>query len=502
VPKLSLPVRLALLVAGTTLPLIIFAAVIVFNNYEQDRKDASRRVLETARSIRLVLDAEIQRMTGGLQVLALTDTLRNGDFESFRSIASGFLEQYGKEGVLLVADREGRQLFSSATPDSTNLPLRNNREIVEKVFATKTPHYSNLFIGAVEKRPLVTVEVPVLRDGNVLYDVSFAPPLEIFQAIIEKQRPSKDWTISIFDGERINFARVPNPEDTIGKQASPLLYAEMLRRREATLPTVSLEGTPLITTFVRSSLTDWTVSAGIAESSLVSPLWRNLAITSLIGGVLLLTGLAFAVRMATTIARGEALHNLLIDELNHRVKNTLAILQAIAVQTFRSASAAEREKFEGRLGALAEAHNLLSQEKWQGSELKDVINRVLQPYLINNPARMRMFGPSVPLAPRLAVVLSMIVHEMATNAAKYGALSNETGTVALNWEVIEEDARPKLRLIWTEAGGPPVVAPVQRGFGSRLIERSARDQLGGEATVDFLPRGVVYTVTCALEDDS
>ena len=500
-PKPSLPVRLALLVAGTTLPLIIFAAVIVFNNYEQDRKDASQRVLETARSIRLVLDAEIQRMTGGLQVLALTDTLRNGDFEGFRNIASGFLDQYGKEGVLLVVDREGHQLFSSVTPDSADLPLRNNREIVEKVFATKTPHYSNLFVGAVKKRPFITVEVPVLRNGNVLYDVSFGPPLEIFQAIIEKQRPSKDWTISIFDGDRINFARVPNPEETIGSRASPLLYAEMLRRREATLPTVSLEGTPLITTFVRSSLTGWTVAAGIAESSLVSPLWRNLAITSLIGGVLLLTGLAFAVRMATTIARGEALHNLLIDELNHRVKNTLAILQAIAVQTFRSASKAEREKFEGRLGALAEAHNLLSTEKWQGSELKDVINRVLQPYLINNPGRMRMFGPGVPLSPRLAVVLSMIVHEIATNAAKYGALSNETGTVTLNWEVIEESARPKLRLIWTEAGGPHV-APVQRGFGSRLIERSARDQLGGEATVDFLPRGVVYTVICALEDVS
>ena len=100
------------------------------------------------------------------------------------------------------------------------------------------------------------------------------------------------------------------------------------------------------------------MAAGIAESSLVGPLWRNLAITSVIGGMLLLTGLAFAVRMATTIARGEMLHDLLIEELNHRVKNTLAILQAIAVQTFRSASRTEREKFEGRLGALAEAHNL------------------------------------------------------------------------------------------------------------------------------------------------
>src|SRR5262249_26462490 len=156
----------------------------------------------------------------------------------------------------------------------------------------------------------------------------------------------------------------------------------------------------------------WTIAAGVTESSLVAPLWRNLAIASLIAGALLLTGLAFAVRMAATIARGEMLHDLLIEELNHRVKNTLAILQAIAVQTFRSATRSEREKFEGRLGALAEAHNLLSSEKWQGSELMEVIERVLQPYVINAPERVKMFGPRVPLSPRLAVVLSMIVHEI------------------------------------------------------------------------------------------
>ncbi len=496
--KTSLPVRLALLVAGTTLPLIIFATVLVFNNHAQDRKDATQRVLETVRSIRLVLDAEVQRMTGGLQVLALTNSLGNGKFDDFRRIATGFLDQYGKDSVILVADREGRQLFSSVTTDTAGLPLRNNREIVDKVFATRRPQYSNLFVGAVKKQPIVTVEVPVVRDGEVVYDISFSPPIEIFQALVENQRPSQDWTISIFDGKGINFARVPNPQHTIGKQASPLLYAELFRRTEATLPTVSLEGVPLITSFTRSSLTGWTVAAGIADSSLSAPLWRNLAITSIIGSLLLLVGLAFAVRMATTIARAEMLHDLLIEELNHRVKNTLAILQAIATQTFRTASRGEREKFEGRLRALAEAHNLLSQEKWRGSGLQDVVDRVLQPYLLNNPARIRIAGPKVPLSPRLAVVLSMIVHEIATNAAKYGALSNDTGTVTLDWEVITEGNQ--LRLTWAENGGPLVVAPVQRGFGSRLIERSARDQLGGEATVDFLPHGVVYTVTCALDE--
>jgi two-component sensor histidine kinase len=492
-------VRLALLVAGTTLPLILFAAGIVFYNYKQDREDATRRVLETIRSIRILLDAEVQRMTGGLQVLALTSSLRAGDYDTFRGIALGFLEQYGSDGVLLVADRQGRQVFSSVTTDTASLPVRNNRDIVEKVFVTKQPAYSNLFSGAVKKTLIVTVEVPLIKDGEVAYVISFSPPIRIFQSIIEKQRPSPDWTVAIFDGEGTNFARVPNSQETIGKRASPSLLAEMFRSPEATLTTVTLEGTPLITSFTRSSLTGWTVAGGMPENSLDAPLWRNLAITSAIGGILLLVGLAFAVRMATTIARGEMLHNLLVEELNHRVKNTLAILQALATQTFRSASRTERDKFEGRLRALAEAHNLLSIEKWQGSELGDVIDRVLQPYSLSDPGRVRLFGPKVPLSPRLAVVLSMILHEIATNAAKYGALSNDAGTVTLDWEVVEESAGRKLRLIWTETGGPPVNAPVQRGFGSRLIERSARDQLGGEATVDFLPRGVVYSVTVGLD---
>jgi two-component sensor histidine kinase len=500
VPKPSLSVRLALLVAGTTLPLIIFAVGIVLHDYLQDRRDATQRVLETVRSVRLTLDAEMQRMTGGLQVLALTDVLKNGDFKSFRRIAAGFVDQYSPGGVILVADRDGHQLFSSLDPDAESLPQRNNREIVERVFVSKRPQYSNLFVGMVKQQRIVTVEVPVFRDGEVIYDVSFSPPTEMFQNMLERQQPNADWTLSILDTDGVVFARVPNPQDTFGKRASPSVLPDMLRKSEALRPTVSLEGVRLMSGFAHSELTGWIVAAGISESSLSAPLWRNLAIASAIGGVLLLIGLAFAVRMATTIARGEMLHDLLIEELNHRVKNTLAILQAIAVQTFRSATRTERAKFEGRLGALAEAHNLLSKEKWLGSEFQDVIRRVLQPYLLSGPERIRMSGPRVPLSPRLAVVLSMIVHEIATNAAKYGALSNDTGTVALDWEVIEENGAQKLRMIWAEAGGPPVTAPVQRGFGSRLIERSARDQLGGEATVDFLPRGVVYTVLCSLED--
>src|SRR5690348_9863891 len=185
VPKPSLSVRLVLLVVGTTLPLIVFAVGIIFHNYLQDRQEATERVLQAVGSIRLTLDSEMQRVTGGLEVLAMTDTLKNGDFDSFRRIALGFIEQYSKGGVMVVADRDGRMLFSSITSDTASLPPRNNRDIVDKVFRTGRPQYSNLFIGAVKRTLIVTVEVPVFRDNEVVYDISFTPPMGMFQHVLE-----------------------------------------------------------------------------------------------------------------------------------------------------------------------------------------------------------------------------------------------------------------------------------------------------------------------------
>lgn len=495
--RLSLPVRLALLVAGTTLPLILFAGGITYFNYERDREQAAVRVLEAVRSIRIALDAEVQRMVGGLQVLSLTNSLRNGDFKNFRRVAEGFLEQY-EGGVLLIADRDGRQVFSSVTDDASTLPPRNNQEVVKRVFETGKPVFSDLFRGSVRGNQIVTVEYPAFKDGSVIYDISFAPPLSVFQKIIEAQRPSAAWTLSIFDGQGVNFARVPNPDATIGQRASPTLYAELFKSREAKLKTVSLEGVPLITAFTRSELSGWTVGAGIAESTLVRPLWRNLAITAVAGAILLLIGVGFAIRMATTIARGEALHALLIEELNHRVKNTLAIMQAIAGQTFRSASQSERRAFEGRLGALAEAHNLLSEEKWVHAGIGDLVERVLRPYTSAASKRVQMSGPEVPLTPPQALTLSMILHEIATNAAKYGALANDSGKVTVEWQTFDTPNGKTLQINWRESGGPKVAVPERKGFGTQLIERGARDQLGGSATVTYAEDGLTYVIECAL----
>ena len=154
---------------------------------------------------------------------------------------------------------------------------------------------------------------------------------------------------------------------------------------------------------------------------------------------------------------------------------------------------------KGRIQALSFAHDQVVRGEGGGG-LSDLVAAELTPYR-NASNNIRLADDGVWLDSRAYSVMALVLHEMATNAAKYGALSSEAGTVTLDWELHEEGADRTLRMTWTEAGGPEVTAPVQRGFGSRLIERSARDQLGGEATVDFLPGGVVYTVTCALEDD-
>ena len=257
--------------------------------------------------------------------------------------------------------------------------------------------------------------------------------------------------------------------------------------------TVSLEGVPLLTAFVRSELTGWTAAAGIAEKTLTAPAVRTFFLTGTIGVIMLAIGLGFAIRMASTIARAEASHDLLISEVNHRVKNTLATVQSLSQQTFRNgADATARGKFDARLGSLGRAHDVLSAKKWEGADIREIIEATMEPFASAAPDRIRLSGPEVALSSRSVVMLSMVLHELATNATKYGALSTPGGRVAIDWALQGGD---KVELFWSESGGPPVEKPDHAGFGSTLIERGFAAQIGGTATLRFDPKGV----SCALE---
>ncbi len=197
--------------------------------------------------------------------------------------------------------------------------------------------------------------------------------------------------------------------------------------------------------------------------------------------------------------RWEERQQLLIHELNHRVKNTLATVQSIAAQTLRSSQTTEqaRHAIEERLLALSRVHDVLTRESWEGAGLAEIVAQAMAPYRHDRDDRLRMQGPEVRLSPRMALAIAMALQELATNAVKYGALSNETGTIAITWCLEEEGKR--LRLHWREAGGPPVRAPERRGFVTRLIERSLAQDLDGRVEITFAPAGLVCTVDAPLQ---
>lgn len=193
--------------------------------------------------------------------------------------------------------------------------------------------------------------------------------------------------------------------------------------------------------------------------------------------------------------RAEATQTLLIGELNHRVKNTLANVQAIATQTLRYTRSPEQfsATFTGRIQALSRVHSMLSSTTWQGASLAELVHDQLDLGVIDAD-RLSVSGPEVKLSPQTALRLALILHELFTNAVKYGAFSTAAGNVALLWTV-EGD---RLALRWQETGGPRVQAPTKRGFGSTLIENSLKSD-GGAATASYRGDGVVWDLTMPLD---
>ncbi len=209
---------------------------------------------------------------------------------------------------------------------------------------------------------------------------------------------------------------------------------------------------------------------------------------------------ALGIMMDTTDRKqAEERQRMLLNELNHRVKNTLATVQAIVSQTLRSTPEPEAafQRVQARLLALSNTHNLLNATSWTAADLADVLNAELRPYL-GYGDRVVLEGGHVALDPKTALAFGLIVHELATNAAKYGSLSLPAGRVEVSWRVVGENEEPSVELLWREIGGPAVAPPSRRGFGSRLVERSARD-LRGSVDLDYAVTGLVCRLVFVLQ---
>jgi two-component sensor histidine kinase len=190
----------------------------------------------------------------------------------------------------------------------------------------------------------------------------------------------------------------------------------------------------------------------------------------------------------------------LLRELDHRCKNTLAAVQSIADQTLRRSASPQGfvEAFNGRLGALARAHELLTRRAWGRASLAEVVSQALAPFGAADGGRIHAEGPEVTLAPETAVAMHMTLHELAVNAAKHGALSTPSGQVSVAWRVGEDADAAFLTFTWVERGGPVVAEPVAHGFGLRLLERGITRELDARSEIAFEPGGLSFALRAPL----
>jgi two-component sensor histidine kinase/PAS domain-containing protein len=224
----------------------------------------------------------------------------------------------------------------------------------------------------------------------------------------------------------------------------------------------------------------WLSAWGIVEFEGESPGKRAVAI-------------AGASRDLTEQKQAEDLQRLLLNELNHRAKNTFAIIQAINAQTLRAAHdlPSARQALDHRICALSQAHDLLTSRSWTSANLNDLAVRALDAF---SPTQVRMFGDPIDISPKHALALSLALHELATNATKYGALSCPEGRVSLKWHVRDRT----LYLNWEESGGARVAPPTKKGFGSRLLEQVVTGDLGGSTKLDYNITGVRCNIAVSV----
>jgi len=269
--------------------------------------------------------------------------------------------------------------------------------------------------------------------------------------------------------------------EVIGRSISEFVSPEDFGRTSAMLNKKLLEGgTTRYDVRVRSSTGEWLfweINSGLTFDDENRPM-----------------GLHVVARDSTERKRFERHQQLLVGELNHRVKNTLAVVQSLAHQTFqgKSSPADAIASFEGRLQALAAAHNLLTRKNWDSAALDEVLSETLCPFCA--PDRCIRDGPAVMLPPSIVVAFTLAAHELATNAAKYGALSTDSGRIFIGWT----RAGTGLDFVWREEGGPPVSAISKGGFGTKLINRLLAAELGGTVELDFEPGGLVCRVHAPL----
>ncbi|HYC01883.1 MAG TPA: HWE histidine kinase domain-containing protein [Azospirillaceae bacterium] len=650
-PGASVRRRLLFLALACALPSLLVAVLLEVRGYLLEVDRVKAQTLSLAIAVSGAVDRQLSGYVGALITLAETPTLQEGDLVGFRERAALFLERQPAGANIVVSDRDGQQLFNSLLPEGAPLPGKTGINDLERVIATGSHGISNLFTGLVTGAPRLSIDVPVRRGGQVVQILSLAFDPAALKPLLLEQTLPKDAVITLLDRNGLNIVRLPD-RGTVGKPPSASLQKLLAEgHRQGAGSTVTLEGVASYSAYTRSGSSGWTVAIGVPRAALLEPLRTKVALTLAAGLLIVLTGAAYAMRVAGSLVgavralavnaraaaegetvvptasglqeidatsrdlmatadalrdqqrqlrlvadsvpmlisyigadlryrfanrnyehwmrvrpeemvgrpvaeivgdealakirpyiatvltgravefeswidypdgvrryvhaayvphlaedgavqgffatvsdltgrrRGEERQHLLAREVDHRAKNLLAVVQSVIRLTKAPTYEAFVATLEGRVTALARAHTLLAANRWDGADLRSVVLNELAPYAAEDGDAIRLEGPAVTLRPDATQPVAMAIHELATNAAKYGCLSAAAGRLRVSWSRREAD--DALRLVWTETGGPAVSHPARVGFGSTLLDASIRRQMQGDVRLDWRPSGLV-----------
>lgn len=262
----SIRFRLAGLVAACVLPVCLVGGFLVYNAYEYKRSLIEQHMLETARALTLTVDRELANIQSALLVLATSPHLAAGDLAGFHSQAREVLHEFPGADIIL-ADGTAQQFVNTYRRFGEPLPKRNTPEVVRRIFDTGQPVISNLFFGAVTKRPLIGVDVPVFAGDKVVYDLAATVPADRLAAILSQQRLNPGWVGSILDGNRTVVGRTLNPERFVGQSVASALVRRMNESNEGAIGVDSVEGIPIFAAFSQSQVSGWTVVIGVPAAT-------------------------------------------------------------------------------------------------------------------------------------------------------------------------------------------------------------------------------------------
>ena len=273
--------QLTRLVLSCVLPVWLVAGLLVHHAYSTKRNQVATNMSNTAQAMTMVVDRELASVRAALQALATSPSFAKGDFAAVHRQATELLKSYPGADII-VADVTGQQRVNSYRAYGTPLPKRKNPETLRRIFESGTPVVSDLFFGAVTKRPMVGVDVPVFQDGKVVYDLAMTFPCDRLGSILSSLALPKGWFVSVLDGKRVLVARSSRPEQYVGKQATEALRLALIRSANGTTEHTNLEGTRVFTTYNQSALCDWTVVIGVPEAAVMSDIYQWMALA--VGG--------------------------------------------------------------------------------------------------------------------------------------------------------------------------------------------------------------------------